>query len=383
MRRPRQTLSAETRVRTAVPERRQGPDLAETQPRSLRRFLTWRGTHEPKPQTASRGSDGGAGEARPPAGPPRRKEDPRTAASPGPPRGGLPLVLVAAAPPRTARERTGQQRTGHRRGLRSQQSETPVRGTPDLAGRRRAADLVRPGAKLASGCSEVPARPGQPASPDAGAPARPRRAGRSGLPGARPRPRGPARLPPQLSRPWPRSVARLRPLPAGARSPRAAPSTFRGTRTRPRTRPRRPLPARRPERSRPARERVPAGSEVGAERGPRRSRRPGHTSVPGSGRAGSARGGAGGAGGGARAGGAGGGTGGGRGRRGGGRGRAPQRPPPPPAAAALTGDDGLVLHGVDHRRLRLLRGVHGRPPSPARPPAPHGQPRGRAGPARA
>lgn len=47
---------------------------------------------------------------------------------------------------------------------------------------------------------------------------------------------------------------------------------------------------------------------------------------------------------------------------------------PLPRRRALTGDDGLVLHGVDHRRHRLLRGVHGRPASPARPPAPHGQP---------
>ncbi|KAL0615509.1 hypothetical protein AAY473_015965 [Plecturocebus cupreus] len=72
-------------------------------------------------------------------------------------------------------------------------------------------------------------------------------------------------------------------------------------------------------------------------------------------------------------------------RSGGAGGRVPgprpaQRPPSPPCLRALTGDDGLVLHGVDHRRQRLLRGVHGRPASPARPPAPHGQPRGRAGP---
>lgn len=56
---------------------------------------------------------------------------------------------------------------------------------------------------------------------------------------------------------------------------------------------------------------------------------------------------------------------------------------PVPRRRALTGDDGLVLHGVDQRRQRPRRGVHGRPASPARPPAPHGQPRGRAGPARA
>lgn len=58
-------------------------------------------------------------------------------------------------------------------------------------------------------------------------------------------------------------------------------------------------------------------------------------------------------------------------------GSCPAQPRPPTRSAALTGDDGLVLHGVDHRRLRLLRGVHGRPASPARSPAPHGHPRPR------
>lgn len=58
-------------------------------------------------------------------------------------------------------------------------------------------------------------------------------------------------------------------------------------------------------------------------------------------------------------------------------GSCPAQPRPPTRSAALTGDDGLVLHGVDHRWLRLLRGVHGRPASPARPPAPHGHPRPR------
>lgn len=113
---PGTTLSAQTRVGTAVPDRGQGPSLAETRPRSLRRFITGGDAtnlnfkrllrdlareHEKR----DRRSDTG-----------HRKEDTQTAASPGPPRGGLPLVLVDGAPPRTARERAGQQRTGHRQG---------------------------------------------------------------------------------------------------------------------------------------------------------------------------------------------------------------------------------------------------------------------------
>lgn len=107
-------------------------------------------------------------------------------------------------------------------------------------------------------------------------------------------------------------------------------------------------------RLRRARRSAPGRSEVAREVKLRRSRRPGHTSIQEV--AGPER----------EA----------RNRRPGPRYQ--PRPPPPPRRRALTGDDGLVLHGVDHRRQRLLKGVHGRPASPARPRAPWAA-RGRAG----